>query len=83
MPPAARTDVQSFEVARLWIADGGPRVALRADVWDDPAAWGLLLADMARHIAIAYQQSGGHDVADALERVLVGFRTEFESQTGL
>ncbi len=78
-PPSARTDAKSFELARLWIADGSPRVALRVDLWDDPAAWGLLLADVARHIAVAYSQSAGHDAGDTLERVLIGFRAEFES----
>lgn len=78
-PPSVRDDDKSFELARLWIADGSPRVALRVGVWDDPAAWGVLLADVARHIAVAYSQSGGHDAADALERVLIGFRAEFES----
>ncbi len=78
-PPSASVDSQSFEVARLWIADGAPRVALRVDVWDDPAAWGLLLAEVARHVAVAYNQSAGHDATDALERVLIGFRTEFET----
>ncbi len=77
-PPSARTDAQSFEVARIWIADNAPRVALRVDVWDDPAAWGVLLADVARHIAIAYSQSADHDAAAALERVLSGFRAEFD-----
>lgn len=51
-------------------------------VWDDPAAWGVLLADMARHVATAYHQSGGHDAGDALERVLVGFASEFGSPSG-
>lgn len=78
-PPAARMDPKSFEIARLWIANDGHHVALRPDVWDDPAAWGLLLADLARHVANAYEQSGGHEAGAALERVLVGFRAEFES----
>lgn len=80
-PPAARADPRSFEVARLWIADDRPHVALRTDVWDDPAAWGLLLADLARHVARAYHQASGHEPEAVLERVPAGFRAELESPT--
>lgn len=83
-PAAAASDPRSFELMRLWIAADSPRVALRVGVWDDPAAWGLMLAEVARHVAAAYAQSAGHDPADALERLLAGFRTELTGsvQTG-
>jgi hypothetical protein len=78
-PPAARDDATSFELARLWLAHDGQHVVLRTDVWPDPAAWGIVLADLARHVALAYQGKEGHDLEDVLERVLAGFHTEIES----
>jgi hypothetical protein len=80
-PPAAIDDVKSFEIARLWVASNGQHVAFRTDVWPDPAAWGIVLADLARHVALAYQREGDHDVDDVLERVLAGFHTELETPT--
>jgi hypothetical protein len=82
-PPASTVDAKSFEVARLWVANDAQHVVLRTDVWPDPAAWGIVLADLARHVALAYQQRGGHDLEDVLERVLAGFHTELESPIDL
>jgi hypothetical protein len=78
-PPAAAADAKSFEIARIWVADDAQYVALRLDVWPDPAAWGVVLAELARHVAFAYQRRDGHDFEDALERLLVGFHSEIEA----
>ncbi|MBA2683716.1 MAG: DUF5076 domain-containing protein [Gemmatimonadaceae bacterium] len=77
-PPAASEDPKSFEIARLWVASDEQHVVLRTDVWPDPAAWGIVLADLARHVATAYQRKDGHDVEDVLERVLAGFHAEID-----
>jgi hypothetical protein len=80
-PPAAIDDAKSFEIARLWVASDTQHVVLRTDVWPDPAAWGIVLADLARHVALAYHRKDDHDVEDVLERVLAGFHAELESPT--
>jgi uncharacterized protein DUF5076 len=82
-PPAAAADARSFEIARLWVADQAQHVALRTDVWPDPAAWGVVLAELARHVALAYQRRDGHDLEDALERLLAGFHAEIEGPSNL
>jgi hypothetical protein len=51
VPEAAKADSGSFEVLRVWIAKKGQHVSLRVGVWEDPAAWGILLVDLIRHIA--------------------------------
>lgn len=79
--PVVAQDAKSFELARLWVANDAQHVVLRTDVWPDPAAWGIVLADLARHVALAYQHKDGNDREDALERVLAGFHTELESPT--
>ena len=78
-PPAAAAEAKSFEIARLWVADDAQHVVLRTDVWPDPAVWGIILAELARHVAVAYQRKDGHDLEDVLARVLAGFHTELES----
>jgi hypothetical protein len=82
-PPAAAGDAKSFEIARLWVADGAQYAALRTDVWPDPAAWGIVLAELARHVALAYQSKDGHELEDALERLLAGFYAEIEAPSDL
>jgi hypothetical protein len=81
VPDAVHEDPRSFEIARLWIADGRQVILLRADVWPDPAAWGLMLADMARHLANAYHDAHGMDPAAALRRMLAGLQAELDQPT--
>jgi hypothetical protein len=50
IPEAAKRDQKSFELIRVWVAENSQHVSLRAGVWKDPA-WGIMLADLARHIA--------------------------------
>ncbi len=55
IPPAAQRDRASFEVMRVWIAEKGQHVSIQSGAWEDPFAWGIVLADLARHIANAHQ----------------------------
>ena len=81
MPPVAARSHCAIEVARVWIADGAQHVTLRPEAWEDPAAWGLLLVDLARHVAHGFAQVRGADVADTLARIREGFDTEWDSPT--
>jgi len=81
IPSAASEDPQSFELMRVWMANQGQHVSLRLGVWDDPAAWGILLADLARHVADAYQQTEGLDPLRTLQRIKAGLDAEWDSPT--
>lgn len=81
VPEPARRDARSFEVLRVWLADGNQHVSLRAGVWEDPAAWGLMLADLARHIANAYEQEQRLTKAAVLERIKMGLDAELSKPT--
>ena len=48
---------------------------------DDPAAWGILLVDLARHAASSYEQTSGLDRDAALERIKDGIDAEWNSAT--
>ncbi len=79
VPAAASRDPRSLEVLRVWIANGEQHVALAFGMWDDPAAWGLLLADLARHIAEAHaQQDQDVDAEDFLEQIRSGLEAELD-----
>src|SRR5262245_40744992 len=81
IPTAAKGDRKSFEVLRIWIANNEQHVALRTGVWSDPAAWGIMLADLARHAAISYEQDAGPDRLDALSRIKAALNAELSSPT--
>src|SRR5438270_4230933 len=84
IPPAAARDKASFEVLRVWIAEQGQHVSLRSGAWEDPFAWGIVLADLARHIALAHKLQPGGKKANPeafLERLLEGFQAEIENPT--
>ena len=81
IPDSAKTDPRSFELLRVWVANKGQHVSLRAGVWKDPAAWGLMLADLARHVADSYQQVAGFDRLQTLQRIKAALDAEFGSPT--
>lgn len=82
IPPAAVRDTASFEVLRVWIAEQGQHVSIRSGAWEDPFAWGIVLADLARHITLAHNlQQKNPDPEAFLERLLEGFHAEIENPT--
>lgn len=82
LPPGAKSDPRSRELARVWAAHGEQHVVLRADAWgEDPAAWGVMLADLARHIARAHEELYGHPEARTLARIRQLLEAELENPT--
>ena len=81
IPPAATRDEKAVELARIWAAGGMQHVSLATGLWSDPAAWGMMLVDLARHVAAAYQQSEGREPAEVLGRIKAGFDAEWNTAT--
>jgi hypothetical protein len=49
-------------------------------MWQDPAAWGLVLVDLARHSAQAYEHDG-QKRDEVLARIRAGFDAEWSAPT--
>jgi hypothetical protein len=82
IPIAAQRDKASFEVMRVFIAEQGQHVSIQSGAWEDPFAWGIVLADLARHIALAHQmQNSKVDPEAFMERLLEGFQAEIDNPT--
>jgi hypothetical protein len=81
IPDAAKKDAKSMELLRVWVADHDQHVSLRVGVWEDPFAWGVVLADLANHIANAFQQHSKLDRAAVLARIEEGFDAEMAGPT--
>jgi hypothetical protein len=62
-------------------ARGGEHVSLASGLWDDPACCGIMLVDLAHHVANADEQGAGMDHLEALARIREVFDAEWESST--
>ncbi|MDO9489832.1 MAG: DUF5076 domain-containing protein [Sphingomonadaceae bacterium] len=83
IPAAAARDPQAVEVIRAWIAERGLHCSLNVGMYgeDETRAWGILLADAARHVANALSSSGqcAHHVA--LDQIRASFTRELDKPT--
>ena len=79
IPPEA-LDKGGVEVLRAAIVEGGLHVSLRR-AFDDPEAWGMLLADVARHIARIYARETAMTEDQVLDRVRSIFEAEMDAQS--
>lgn len=61
--------------------EGAIEMVLSVDTWKDPSAWGLFLADLARHVSDAYKQAHGRPADRTLSEVLRIFHAEIEQPT--
>ena len=68
------------EVLRVWATTGGQQFVL-LPTWKDPAAWGLLLVDIARHVAKSYAAQDRTDADSVMARIREGFDVEWSSSS--
>jgi hypothetical protein len=71
-PPPLVRDKPAHEVLRAAFHNGELHFSLRRG-FDDAGAWGVLLADAARHVSRAYAHEKMLSEEDALERIRLGF----------
>ena len=80
IPPMAKANLAAVEVLRVWAAPGNPQQLTLRTTWKDAGAWGLLLVDVARHAAQAYQTEG-RDPAETLARIRELWNLEWSKPT--
>lgn len=81
IPEPAVVDQEAMELARVWMTGGTQVVSLRVGV-PDPAAWGYTLADLAHHVAAAYQQKSGLDPRATMAAIREAFLDETSHDDG-
>jgi hypothetical protein len=77
VPPTA-LEHGGVEVLRAAIVEGGLHVSLRR-AFDDPQAWGMLIADVARHAARIFAKETKLTEAEAIERIRAMFDAEMDA----
>ena len=79
VPPSA-LELGGFEVLRAVVVEGALHVALRR-AFDDPEAWGMVIADITRHVARIYATEDKFPEDETVERIRALFNAEIDSPT--
>ena len=70
----------AMELVRIWVADGSQISAISPNLWKDPGSWGLMLVDLANHVASAYEAQGWNR-AEVLSRIKKAYDVEWAHPT--
>lgn len=81
VPPRA-LELGGTEVFRAAIVEGGLEVALRRG-FDDAAVWGILLADVTRHVARIFATEDGKPESATIDAIRNMFDAELDRPTDL
>jgi hypothetical protein len=73
---SGRTEV---ELLRVCLVGEKPHVTVVTGIWNDPATWGMMLADLARQLAASYAPEMNEDAA--LARIRRAFEGELAHPT--
>ena len=86
IPPAAQRDDKSIEMLSAWIAEQGMHCTLNVGFFDgqghdEVKAWGVLMADVVRHIANAWAEERGTEVSESIASILQSINAELDDPT--
>jgi hypothetical protein len=81
IPPQAASSDGGREILRAWVVEQSLHCSLRPTAWDDPSAWGVVLADVAKHVANALHEERGASVEDTLDSIRYMFNAEMLNPT--
>lgn len=79
-PPALASATRAMELVRIWLVDGDQYVVISPNLWKDPATWGLMLVDLAKHVSKAYAEKGFLP-QEVLASIKNAFEVEWSSPT--
>lgn len=86
VPPAAQRDEGTVQMLGAWIAEKGLHCSINIGMWqdggqDEPAAWGILLSDVIRHIAAAMHDRCGAHKPDTISAIVDSLHAELDEPT--
>ena len=86
VPPAAQRDENAIQMVSAWIAENGLHCTLKIGMWqenghNETRAWGILLADMVRHISNAMQEKYGEPAGETADLIVQALLREFDEPT--
>ncbi|OHT18792.1 DUF5076 domain-containing protein [Edaphosphingomonas haloaromaticamans] len=87
IPAAALRDNDAWEPLRVWVAERKLHCSIKVGVYEEngplpeDAAWGIILADVANHIADALAKEGLRDRDAAIREIFRSFVSELGEPT--
>lgn len=86
IPPVAQRDENAVQMLSAWIAEQGLHCTLNVGMWasaghSEPHAWGVLLADVARHIGNALAQEKGLPASETVQAIRDAMQDELDQPT--
>ena len=87
IPEAALRDEDAVEMLRVWIAERKLHCSMKVGMYHatmnipEEKAWGVILADVARHAARALESGYSSKAAESLEKIRDSFLNELGSPT--
>lgn len=81
VPSEVEADPKAMEVLRAWVANEGLVCAVRPELWKDATSWGIVLADVTRHVANARKALYGDDAAITVDKIKAVFNSELTNPT--
>jgi hypothetical protein len=83
IPTSARSEANAKELIRAWAAHNGLHCSLSVDNWGESEciAWGVLLTDIAKHVANALHEQKGWDKDETIREIRRVFNAELDSPT--
>lgn len=79
LPPAA-LDQGGVEILRAGVIDGTLHVSLRR-AFEDPQAWGMVLADIARNVARVHAMEQGLSESETIDRIRAMLDAELDGSS--
>lgn len=82
-PPATEKAKNATELVRAWIVEKDLHCSLNVGVFGDneKIIWGILLSDVARHVADAMEKEKGIPAAETLAQIASSFNYEMRTPT--
>ena len=79
VPDSVKVDDRAIELVRFWWSNDEPVMAIKP-AFDDPKAYGHMLAIAARNVAHVYHQAKGLDEAETYKLVMEGLQEALAGQ---
>src|SRR5215470_6853443 len=86
IPPAAQRDEDSIQMLSAWIAENQLHCTLNVGMWEangksEARSWGIMLADVIRHLANAIGEKHGVATDVTIREVSVALEAELADPT--
>jgi hypothetical protein len=78
-PPDAVNDPEATELLRAWVIDQALHCTLNAGIFEEPSTWGVLLADLVRHVADALEEQEGRAPAETVRQIREALNRELDA----